>query len=44
MTKKLAGDVAHTANWMTNVGNDMGQVLNSVLTSGEGAGLDMEEF
>lgn len=25
---------------MTNVGNEFGQVLNSVLTTGEGAGLD----
>ena len=25
---------------MTNVGNEYGQVLNSVLTTGEGAGLD----
>lgn len=25
---------------MSNIGNEFGQVLNSVLTSGEGAGLD----
>lgn len=25
---------------MTNIGNEYGQVLNSVLTTGEGAGLD----
>lgn len=25
---------------MTNIGNEFGQVLNSVLTTGEGAGLD----
>ncbi|XP_055062318.2 uncharacterized protein [Misgurnus anguillicaudatus] len=27
------------ATWMSNVGNECGQVLNSVLTTGEGAGL-----
>lgn len=25
---------------MTNIGNELGQVLNSVLTTGEGAGID----
>ena len=25
---------------MSNIGNELGQVLNSVLTTGEGAGLD----
>lgn len=40
MTKKLAGGIENTATWMTNVGNEHGQVLNSVLTTGEGAGLD----
>ena len=39
ITKKLAGGVAKTAQWMTNITNDNGQVLNSVLTTGEGAGL-----
>ncbi|XP_051810083.1 uncharacterized protein LOC110972961 [Acanthochromis polyacanthus] len=29
-----------TATWMTNIGNEYGQVLNSVLTTGEGADLD----
>ncbi len=28
-----------TATKMTNVGNEFGQVLNCVLTTGEGAGL-----
>ncbi|XP_073724498.1 uncharacterized protein [Misgurnus anguillicaudatus] len=40
VTKKLAGGIENTATWMTNVGNEYGQVLNSVLTTGEGAGLD----
>ncbi|KAJ7992818.1 hypothetical protein DPEC_G00265950 [Dallia pectoralis] len=40
ITKKLAGDIADTATWMTNVSNECGQVLNCVLTTGEGAGLD----
>ncbi|XP_067281466.1 uncharacterized protein [Pseudorasbora parva] len=40
ITKKLAGGIADTATWMTNVGNEFGQVLNCVLTTGEGAGLD----
>ncbi|KAF4070239.1 hypothetical protein AMELA_G00292060 [Ameiurus melas] len=40
ITKKLAGGVADTATWMTNIGNEFGQVLNCVLTTGEGAGLD----
>lgn len=39
MTKKLAGDAAHTAAWVTNVGNERGQVLMSVLTEKEGEGL-----
>ncbi|KAK7939095.1 hypothetical protein WMY93_002421 [Mugilogobius chulae] len=36
ITKKLAGDVGETATWMTNVTNEYGQVLNCVLTTGEG--------
>ncbi|XP_055011456.1 uncharacterized protein LOC129409435 [Boleophthalmus pectinirostris] len=40
VTKKLAGGIEDTATWMTNIGNEHGQVLNSVLTTGEGAGLD----
>ncbi|XP_066522256.1 uncharacterized protein [Hoplias malabaricus] len=39
VTKKLAGDAAGTAAWATNVGNEFGQVLMSVLTSHEGDGL-----
>ncbi|XP_078571515.1 uncharacterized protein LOC144859103 [Branchiostoma floridae x Branchiostoma japonicum] len=39
VTKKLAGDVASSASWMTNISNEAGEVLNSVLTTGEGAGL-----
>ncbi|CAM4668159.1 unnamed protein product [Leuciscus chuanchicus] len=37
--KKLAGAAAGTAAWVTNVGNEHGQVLMSVLTSHEGQGL-----
>ncbi|XP_041824833.1 uncharacterized protein LOC121629265 [Melanotaenia boesemani] len=40
ITKKLAGGIENTATWMTNIGNEFGQVLNSVLTTGEGSGLD----
>ncbi|KAI7800442.1 hypothetical protein IRJ41_003392 [Triplophysa rosa] len=40
ITKKLAGGIADTATWMTNIVNEFGQVLNCVLTTGEGAGLD----
>ncbi|KAM9492387.1 uncharacterized protein ACWYII_004276 isoform 2-T4 [Salvelinus alpinus] len=39
VTKKLAGTAADTAAWVTNVGNEHGQVLVSVLTAGEGEGL-----
>ncbi|XP_061753808.1 uncharacterized protein LOC133551273 isoform X2 [Nerophis ophidion] len=39
MTKKLAGEAAGTAAWVTNVGNELGQVLMSVLTVAEGDGL-----
>ncbi|XP_054649542.1 uncharacterized protein LOC129190874 [Dunckerocampus dactyliophorus] len=39
MTKKLAGEAAGTAAWVTNVGNEDGQVLMSVLTATEGDGL-----
>ena len=39
MTKKLAGRYHGTAQWMTSVGNEYGQVLNSVLTDSEGDGL-----
>ncbi|KAK0152989.1 hypothetical protein N1851_005364 [Merluccius polli] len=40
ITKKLAGVIGDSAAWMTNIGNEFGQVLNSVLTTGEGAGLE----
>lgn len=40
VAKKLQGSAAETAAWATNVGNEHGQVLMSVLTAGEGAGLD----
>lgn len=39
IVKKLAGYSAGTALWATNVGNEFGQVLISVLTAGEGHGL-----
>ncbi|KAI9541365.1 hypothetical protein NQZ68_031021 [Dissostichus eleginoides] len=37
VTKKLAGTAFDTAAWVTNVGNEYGQVLISVLTCSEGA-------
>ena len=37
MTKKLAGAASDTAAWVSNVGNEHGQVLMSVLTCTEGA-------
>ncbi|XP_056127239.1 uncharacterized protein LOC130104727 [Rhinichthys klamathensis goyatoka] len=39
VTRKLSGAAAQTAAWATNVGNEHGQVLMSVLTDAEGAGL-----
>ena len=39
VTKKLAGFAADTAAWATNVGNEFGQVLITVLTAAEGEGL-----
>ncbi|XP_019626538.1 PREDICTED: uncharacterized protein LOC109471641 [Branchiostoma belcheri] len=39
VTKKLAGAAAGTAAWVTNVGNEHGQILMSVLTAAEGQGL-----
>ena len=39
VVKKLAGHSAGTASWATNVGNEFGQVLMSVLTASEGYGL-----
>lgn len=41
ITKKLSGPVKGTAQWLTSVGNEIGQVLISVLTANEGAGLDL---
>ena len=35
MVKKLQGTAAGTASWVTNVGNERGQVLVSVLTDSE---------
>ena len=40
MVKKLQGAASDTAAWVTNVGNEYGQVLMSVVTVAEGAGLD----
>ncbi|KAG5282919.1 hypothetical protein AALO_G00036170 [Alosa alosa] len=39
VTRKLAGAAAGTAAWATNIGNEHGQVLMSVLTASEGARL-----
>lgn len=39
MVKKLAGAALGTASWATNVGNEFGQALISVLTTHEGTGL-----
>jgi len=35
--KKLAGHARHNATWVTNVGNERGEVLTSVVTSSESA-------
>lgn len=35
--KKLQGAAANTATWATNVGNERGEVLISVLTESEGS-------
>lgn len=40
VTKKLGGKATGTATWVTNVGNEHGQVLMSVLTDSEGDGLN----
>ena len=39
VTKKLGENTAGTASWATNVANELGQVLSSVLTDSEGDGL-----
>lgn len=36
LTKKVQGADANTANWVTNVGNEKGEILISVLTTSEG--------
>lgn len=40
IVKKLTGRASGTAAWMTNLGNEHGQVLISVLTTHEGGGLE----
>ena len=35
ITKKLQGAEANTASWVTNIGNERGEVLNSVVTTSE---------
>lgn len=41
VTRKLAGKSFGTASWATNVGNEHGQVIMSVLTASEGYGLGL---
>ena len=36
ITKKLQGAEANTASWVTNVGNEKGEVLYSIVTTSEG--------
>ena len=36
VSKKLQGTAANTASWATNVGNERGEVLMSMLTESEG--------
>jgi hypothetical protein len=38
ITKKLQGAEASTASWVTNVGNEKGEVLNSIVTTSESMG------
>ena len=40
ITKKLAGHGRGTALWVTSIGNEVGQILTSVLSVQEGPGLD----
>ena len=40
ITKKLAGHGKGTALWVTSIGNEVGQILTSVLSVQEGPGLD----
>lgn len=37
ITRKLSGTAAASAQWATDVGNELGQVLTCVLTTAEGA-------
>lgn len=39
IVKKLAGESRATASWATNIGNEHGQIIMSVLTASEGYGL-----
>ena len=39
IVKTLAGHITGTAAWATNVANERGQILMSVLTASEGVGL-----
>lgn len=41
IVKKLAGHSTGTAAWATNVANERGQILMSVLTASEGVGLQL---
>ncbi|CAB1436302.1 unnamed protein product [Pleuronectes platessa] len=41
ITKKLAGTAKGPVHWLTSGGNEYGQVLISVMTAQEGAGLDL---
>ncbi|XP_058251159.1 uncharacterized protein LOC131356260 [Hemibagrus wyckioides] len=40
ITKKLSGHAKGTAQWLSSVGNERGEILISVLTAHEGPGLD----
>ena len=40
VTKKLTGQAARTASWAANASNELGQVLQSVMTSWEGVWLE----
>ncbi|KAL0970157.1 hypothetical protein UPYG_G00238140 [Umbra pygmaea] len=40
ITRKLSGTARGTALWLSSVSNEIGQILISVLTAQEGAGLD----
>jgi len=38
-TKKLVGDAEDTIGWSTNVGNERGEILMSVMKVSEGSGI-----